>query len=114
MSERVPHRRALPNYERAVINEAKVRYALRDRDKRRAFQALGYSEERGNRRALRDVSFESLPLYPAPVSHEDRWGLTCNVDMPIWGRKAKPLLFARNGYSGFRRAKISRAWLPST
>jgi hypothetical protein len=89
MSERVPHLRTLLNHERAVITEAKVRYALRDRDKRRAFQALGYKEERGNWRALRDAIFESLPLYPAPVSHEDRWGLTCNVDMPISGSEGK-------------------------
>jgi hypothetical protein len=89
MTERVPHRRALLNHERAVVTEAKVRYALRDRDKRRAFHALGYSEERGNWRSLRDAILESLPFYPAPVSHEDRWGLTCDVDIPISGPEGK-------------------------
>lgn len=89
MSERVPHRRALLNHERAVVPEAKIRYALRDRDKYRAFQALGYSEARGNWRALRDAIFEGLPFYPAPMSHEDRWGLTSDVDMPISGPEVK-------------------------
>lgn len=89
MSERGPHRWALPNFERAVIPEAKVRYALRDRDKRRAFEVLGYSEERGNWRALREAIAENLPHYPAPVSHEDRWGFTQNVDMLVTGPEGK-------------------------
>lgn len=89
MSERGPHRWALLNYERAIIPEAKVRYALRDRDKRRAFEALGYSEERGNWRALREAIAENLPFYPAPVSHEDQWGLTCDVDMDVSGPEGK-------------------------
>lgn len=89
MSERGPHRWALLNRERAVIPEAKVRYALRDRNKRRAFEALGYSEERGNWRELREAITVNLPFYPAPVSHQDRWGLTCNVDMPLTGPEGK-------------------------
>jgi filamentous hemagglutinin len=83
------HQGALQNHERAVISEAKVRYALRDRDKRRAFEALGYSEERENWQSLRDAILEGLPCYPAPISHEDQWGITHNVDMPISGPEGK-------------------------
>jgi hypothetical protein len=54
-----------------------VRYALRDRDKR------------GNWRTLREAIAENLPFYPAPVSHEDQWGLTCNVDMDVSGPEGK-------------------------
>lgn len=89
MSERGPHRRALPNHERAVVPEAKIRYALRDPDKRRAFEALGYSEARENWWALRDEILAALPLHPSPVSHQDRWGLTRNVDMNISGPEGK-------------------------
>lgn len=79
----------LPNHESVVIPEAKVRHALRDRNKRRAFEVLGYSEERGNWRELREAITENLPCYPASVSHEDQWGLTCNVDMLISGPECK-------------------------
>lgn len=89
MSEREPHERALRNHEHAVVPEAKVRYALRDRNKRRAFEALGYSERRENWRKLRQAIAEKLPLCPASVSHEDQWGLTYNVDMLISGPEGK-------------------------
>lgn len=89
MSGRGPHRNALPNHERAVVPEARIRYALRDRDKRRAFEVLGFSEDRGNWRELRDGIPSALPFYPAAVSHEDQRGLTRDVDMDISGLEGK-------------------------
>ena len=89
MSEREPHRQPLPNYRHAVVPEPKIRYALRDRDKRRAFEALGYSERQGNWRGLRDSILAALPFHPAPVSHQDQWGLTRNVDLDITGPEGK-------------------------
>ena len=89
MSEREPHRRALPNYKHAVAPEAKIRYALRDRDKHRPFEVLGYSESRGNWRELRDAILAALPFHPAFVSHQDQWGLPRNVEMDITGPEAK-------------------------
>lgn len=89
MSERGLHTEALQNHEQAVITEAKVRYALRDRNKRRAFEVLGYSEERENWRELREAITKNLPHYPALTSHEDQWGLTCDVDILISGPEHK-------------------------
>jgi hypothetical protein len=89
VSEREPHRQPLPNYRHAVVPEPKIRYALRDRDKRRAFEALGYSERQGNWRELRDSILAALPFHPAPVSHQDQWGLTRNVDLDITGPEGK-------------------------
>jgi hypothetical protein len=89
VSEREPQRRALPNHEHALVPEAKIRYVLRDRDKRRAFEALGYSEKQGNWRELRDAILAALPFCLAPVSHQDRWGLTCNVEIDITGPEGK-------------------------
>jgi len=89
LSEHEPHRRALPNYGHAIVPQAKIRYALRDRDKRRAFEVLGYSESRGNWRELRDAILAAIPFHPALVSHQDQWGLTRNVEMDITGPEAK-------------------------
>ncbi|CAN5893160.1 hypothetical protein BH23ACT11_BH23ACT11_21260 [soil metagenome] len=89
MSKRGSPGWALHNFERAIVPEAKVRYALRDRDKRRAFEALSYSESQGNWRELRRAIVENLPHFPATVSHEDEWGLTYNVDMLIPGPEGK-------------------------
>lgn len=89
MSEREPHRRALLNHEHAVVPEEKIRYALHDRDKRRAFEALGYSERQGNWRVLRDEILAALPFCSASVSHQDQWGLTYNVDLEISGAEGK-------------------------
>ena len=66
-----------------------MQYALRNRNKRRAFEALGYSECRGNWRELRQAIVDKLPLCPASVSHEDDWGITYNVDMLVPGPEGK-------------------------
>ncbi len=87
MGKRGPHKGALPNREHAVISEAKIRYALRNFNKRRAFEALGYREE--DWRELHTMIIENLSFYPASISHEDQWGLTCNVDMLITGPENK-------------------------
>jgi hypothetical protein len=89
MSEREPHPDALRNLRRAHVPEGKVRYPLRDPNKRRAFEALGFSEEAGNWRDLRYAIEENLSLYPARFSHRDEWGSTFDVDMIVSGPEGK-------------------------
>jgi hypothetical protein len=38
---------------------------------------------------LREAITDNLANYPAPVSHEDRWGVTYDVDMDISGPEGK-------------------------
>lgn len=87
--EQRPHPDALRNFGRARVPEGKVRYPLRDPDKRKAFEALGFSEEAGNWETLRGEIVESLPLYPARFSHRDEWGTTYDVDMPVVGTEER-------------------------
>jgi len=89
MSERGPHPEALRNLDRAHVPEDKVRYALRDPNKRRSFEVLGFSEEAGNWEALRNAIEKNLPLYPACFSHRDEWGSTFDVDMIVSGPEGK-------------------------
>lgn len=49
------------------------------------FEALGFSEQAGNWKDLRDAILENLPFYPAQLSHRDRWGATYNVDIIVRG-----------------------------
>jgi len=86
MSERgEPHPDALRNFERAYVPEGKIRYALRDRDKRRPFGVLGYSEGAGNWEELHEAIREGLAVWPAVFSHRDEWGVTYDVDMVVSG-----------------------------
>lgn len=85
MSEREPHPEALDNFARAQMPEDKIRYPLRDPNKRRAFEALGFGEEANNWQELRDAVEEGLPFHPARFSHRDEWGTTYDVDMNISG-----------------------------
>jgi hypothetical protein len=69
--------------------ESKVRYALRDSDKRQPFEALGFSEEAGNWEELRDAIREELPTRPAIFSHRDEWGVTFDVDILVSGPEGR-------------------------
>ncbi len=89
MSERELHPEALDNVGRALMPESKIRYPLRDPNKRRAFEALGFSEEAGNWQELRDTVEDNLPFHPAQISHRDEWGTTYDVDMDISGPAGK-------------------------
>jgi|SRR5215210_2379430 len=89
MSEREPHAEALDNIGRAYMPEGKIRYPSQDPNKRRAFEALGFGEETGNWRELRNAIGEGLPFHPARFSHRDEWGTTYDVDMDISGTKDK-------------------------
>jgi hypothetical protein len=80
-----PHPDALRNFGMAHVPESKVRYPLRDPDKSKAFEALGFSEGAGNWEALRGEIVGNLPLYAACFSHRDEWGITYDVDMPVAG-----------------------------
>ena len=98
MSEPAPHTEALRNHDRAVIPEAKIRYALTDPDKRRPFEALGFAEESGNWEELRDGIANGLTIHPARFVQATEWGNIHNVDMTIGGP---------NG----RRAPIRTGWI---
>jgi hypothetical protein len=89
MGGRRPRGDALRNFGAAHIPESKIRYSLRDPNKRRTFEELGYSEEAGNWRILRDTVAECSPLYSACFSHEDRWGVTYDVDMLLTGPEGR-------------------------
>jgi hypothetical protein len=90
MSEHEPHPEALRNYEAAHIPEEKIRlYALSHPAKRRMFEALGYSLERGNWEALRDRIREALPLHEARSKGSNEYGDLYYVDMLIAGPEGK-------------------------
>lgn len=90
---RLPHPRALPNCQHAVIAEAKLRlYALnpahvsggKGTHKARVFSAaLGFDQS--NWELLRDSIMEELPYYEATLGHEDEYGVRYNVILPITG-----------------------------
>ncbi len=84
-----PHPEALPNYEAAVLPEGKIRYPLRHPDKRHPFDALGFSEERGNWRELRARITEALPVYRATLVESTEWGDVYRVDIVIDGPAVK-------------------------
>lgn len=65
--------------------ESKLRYALRDPDKRRPFEAIGFSEEAGNWHDLRGEISINLPCYPAVFKDGTRWGGLYHVDLPVSG-----------------------------
>lgn len=69
--------------------EGKVRYALRDPDKRQPFAALGFGEEAGNWEGLRDTIKGELPTHPAYFSHRDEWGTTFDVDIAVAGPEGR-------------------------
>lgn len=79
------HPDALRNFERAVLPEEKIRYALRDPDKSGPFGALGFGETVDNWTELRDRIVEELPRNSANFIKETRWGEIYNVDMLIEG-----------------------------
>ncbi len=81
----MPHPEALENLERAYIPEGKIRYALRDPNKRRPFAALGFSEEAGNWEELRNAVVESLPYQPAEPGLRDEYGQRYSVKLSIRG-----------------------------
>jgi len=85
MRKREPHPEALRNFENALLSESKVRYPLRDPDKRKPFGALGYGEESGNWEELRDRIIEELPHHPALLFARTQWGENYRVDMLLAG-----------------------------
>ena len=98
MDGREPHPEALRNFENALLSEPKVRYPLRDPNKRKPFEALGYSEESGNWEELRDRIREGLPHYRALLLTSTRWGDNYRVDMMLSG-------------PGRERAPIRTGWI---
>lgn len=98
MSEREPHPEALRNHERAILPVAKIRYALTDPDKRRPFEALGFSAEAENWEGLRDRIVKGLPTHPARFTQSTGWGDIHSVDMIIEGANR-------------RRAPIRTGWI---
>lgn len=98
MSDPEPHTEALRNHERAVIPEAKIRYALTDPDKHRPFEALGFAGEAGNWEELCDAIADELPTHPARFVQATGWGDIHSVDMIIEGPNR-------------RRAPIRTGWI---
>ncbi len=80
-----PHKEALKNFHRAYMPESKLRYVLRDSDKRRPLEAIGFSEDAGNWRELRDEIATTLGLYPAVFKDGTGWGDLYRVDLPLSG-----------------------------
>lgn len=80
-----PHKDALESFRRAYMSESKLRYALRDSDKKRPFEAIGFSEEAENWRELRDEIAVSLRRYPAVFREGTRWGELYYVDLSVSG-----------------------------
>lgn len=68
-----------------MLPEEKIRYALRDPDKRKPFGALGFDEKAENREELRSQVVDKLPRNPATFVQATRWGEIYNVDMLIDG-----------------------------
>lgn len=90
MSEQIPHPEALSNFQRACIPERKIRgYALVKPDKKRLFNALGFSEEASNWEALRDAIWEGLPHHPAVFNKQNEYGTYYEVVLPIRGPTGK-------------------------
>jgi len=90
MSGGTSHPEALRNSESAHIPESKIKdYALVDPGKKRPFEALGFSEEAGNWKALRDAILECLPNHPATYNKENEHGTTYEVVLPIRGPTGK-------------------------
>jgi hypothetical protein len=83
------HPDALRNFERAVLPEEKIRYALRDPDKRKPFEALGFNETSDNWETLRERIVEGAPHNPANFVQATTWGEIYNVDMIIEGPAGK-------------------------
>lgn len=83
------HPGALRNVARAVLPEEKIRYALRDPDKRKPFEALGFTEKADNWQTLRNRIVERLPRDPATFVQATMWGEIYNVDMVIEGTADK-------------------------
>lgn len=98
MSEPKSHSEALHNHERAIIPEAKIRYALTNPDKRRPFEALGFSIEADNWEELRDRIVKGLPVHQARFVQTTGWGDIHNVDMLIEG-------------PNWRRAPVRTGWI---
>lgn len=98
MSEQGRHCQALRNHEKANIPEEKIRYALSDPDKRRPFEALGFSIEAGNWEKLRSEITKRLPVYPARFVQTTGWGDIHNVDMIVEG-------------PGGRKAPVRTGWI---
>ncbi len=90
MSEQSSHPEALRNFDSAHIPESKIRgYAFVRPDKRRPFNALGFSEEAGNWEALRDAILEGLPHHPATYNKQNENGTYYEVVLPIRGPTGK-------------------------
>ncbi len=83
------HPEAPRNFERALLPEEKIRYALRDPDKSKPFWALGFGETADNWTELRDRIVEQLPRNSANFIKQTRWGEIYNVDMLIEGSVGK-------------------------
>jgi hypothetical protein len=104
--DRLPHPRALSNWQEARIAEAKLRlYVLnpahasgaKGTHKARVFRAaLGFDQS--NWELLRDSILEELPYHEATLGHEDEYGIRYNVVLPITGP---------NG----RTAEVMTAWI---
>lgn len=72
-----------------MLPEEKIRYALRDPDKRKPFYALGFEENAGNWEELRNRIIDQLPYSPANFVQATMWGEIYNVDMVIEGPAGK-------------------------
>ncbi|HYJ86815.1 MAG TPA: hypothetical protein VEW46_12210 [Pyrinomonadaceae bacterium] len=94
---RIPHERALPNYENAVVPREKLERYCRDpdhlskafgkssgKDKARVFRAaLGLVKE--DWELLKSGILQELPYHEAVTGDEDEYGKRYNVNIPITG-----------------------------
>jgi filamentous hemagglutinin len=87
---RIPHPKALPNYQNAVIPRSKLEdYALNPahtdgQHKARLFRSiLGF--ERRDWKLLSDAILDELPFHEAIFNREDGWGKYYLVSLPIKG-----------------------------
>ena len=87
---RIPHPKALPNYQNAVIPRSKIEdYALNPahtdgQHKARLFRSiLGF--ERRDWKLLSDAILDRLPFHEAIFNREDGWGKYYLVSLPIEG-----------------------------
>lgn len=79
------HEDALKNHRLAHVSESKLRYALRDPDKGRLFEAIGFSEGAGNWRDLYGEIVVNLPRYPAVFKGGTKWGDLYYLDLHVSG-----------------------------
>ena len=93
---RIPHSRALPNHDRAVILQDKLEAYVLDpthpdgKHKAIVFKsALGFEQSQWD--VLRDAIMAELPYHEAIVGRTDKFGQRYNVTMPITGPNGRTL-----------------------